>query len=257
MARNASSKGFTLVELLVVIGIIAVLIAILMPALVQARKNANVTVCANNLHQLTASVFVYCNEYDNWLPYDEEDANGVKFWTRLSEGGGIPIQNDVFTGTIWTCPFVDMDGFGPHSTVAPDWECQYGINDNLRGLASQTYSSPGVPIGTASFLPPNGAPMHHLTDANANTVLMGDATVISNNPFNPEASPYYFYAALNSVQCYPRGADGATWGDFAPWCVDPIKGYVTTLHNGCVNVSFGDGHVESVKQLTAAMFTLP
>ena len=62
--RNA----FTLVELLVVIGIIALLIAILMPAMSKARETAVRTACASNLRQIHSGVVMYANENRGWLP---------------------------------------------------------------------------------------------------------------------------------------------------------------------------------------------
>ena len=80
------SKYFTLIELLVVIAIIAILAAMLLPALSKARERALSIVCAGNLRQLGLAFTIYCSENDDYMVPLADEAN-LRAWcgTRSSD----------------------------------------------------------------------------------------------------------------------------------------------------------------------------
>jgi len=80
-------KGFTLVELLVVIGIIAVLISILLPSLARARDMANSVSCQSNLRQVYQAVLLYATENKGFLPYSEIPNGGIQASVTAALGG--------------------------------------------------------------------------------------------------------------------------------------------------------------------------
>ena len=74
--RLFRSNGFTLIELLVVVAIIALLIAILLPALGKAKDRAKLTSCASHLHALMQGANIYSNEWNNYYPYMRGEGGG-------------------------------------------------------------------------------------------------------------------------------------------------------------------------------------
>jgi prepilin-type N-terminal cleavage/methylation domain-containing protein len=103
MSRR-KSKGFTLVELLVVIGIIALLIAILLPALSRAREQAKNTQCLSNLRQLATVYQFYANDNQDRIPIGY-DANSP--WTGYyicQSSKWYPLMGCLFQGNYLTTP---------------------------------------------------------------------------------------------------------------------------------------------------------
>ena len=84
LARRPAAQAFTLVELLVVIGIIALLVGILMPALSRARQQAQATQCMSNLRQINLAMLMFAQENKGHLPqmglaadFEMIDVNGT------------------------------------------------------------------------------------------------------------------------------------------------------------------------------------
>jgi len=80
-------RGFTLIELLVVVALIAVLMAMLMPAIGRARAAAHKTACANNLKQIGLAFATYLNAHDDFYPA-AQDPISVKpfYWLWMGRG---------------------------------------------------------------------------------------------------------------------------------------------------------------------------
>ena len=94
MRKLRRVQGFTLVELLVVIGIIAVLISILLPALNKARDTANTIKCAANLRSIGQGIAAYTAANNNWLPA-AYNFNGSYVDNPGFDKNGSPNTNDI------------------------------------------------------------------------------------------------------------------------------------------------------------------
>lgn len=109
---SSETRGFTLVELLVVIGIIALLISILLPTLGKAREASRKTACMSNLRQIHGAVQMYAMENRNYLPPKFEYKKTVLKADEIKDGkrlntlvDGIQVVLERYSGlSVFECP---------------------------------------------------------------------------------------------------------------------------------------------------------
>jgi prepilin-type N-terminal cleavage/methylation domain-containing protein len=134
--RSVRRMGFTLVELLVVIGIIALLLAILMPAMAKARETAVRTACASNLRQIASGVVMYANENRGWLPQRYEVKKRVLSAADVALGSkvntleeGVQTVLEQYVGKqVFRCPA----DFGDATSATPVFD-RFGSSYDVQG----------------------------------------------------------------------------------------------------------------------------
>lgn len=142
------SRGFTLVELLVVIGIIAVLISILLPSLSRARQSANSIKCAAALREFGAAHLMYTNDYKGVIVVPlENDPNfspaGVFWFQKLSiyfnknNTRSSTVANGKIAAVVRSCP--EWSGLDNNNDGQIDTDkTGYGMSRRLRTPGSRT-----------------------------------------------------------------------------------------------------------------------
>ena len=232
------AKGFTIIELFVVIAIIVILAALLLPSMARAKESARSIVCRNNIRQIGIAVVLYVGDNSDMFPPVRSSVTGngddwvlPKGYSYLG-GGGVDISKGLVsrqlsrsqTNHLFRCP---SDSFLKSLDVAPErvdfnlvrqqvFRYSYTLSsgfESLRGpiqfkhygMASRPYA--GLSFKAAQIINPSGKIM-----------LADEANVTESQSSTSQSS-------------------GWEWPD------DPL----TARHKGKGGSAFGDGHVEMVK----------
>ena len=242
--------GFTLVELLVVIAVIAVLASLLLPALSRAKGAAQGTRCKSNLRQLVLAVSMYTLDQRVYPAYALYVPNrgGVAFDDLLrpytSSGWLDPLyQCPGFRGAVYPAVLLNQPLVGQQSGThgaggsygynGSGWEDPFGL---VRGESTvqEAWPRPSLPVRDVEVRAPDD--MLALGDALiASPVVTMYWTAVLDGNWRP--SDYYLLRSERIIT--PSGAEG---GGLAL-----ERSSEQRRHNGVFNVGFCDGHLEGLK----------
>lgn len=214
--KQSINLKFTLIELLVVIAIIAILAAMLMPALQKARETSKKISCANNLKSLGNVYVQYQDAYDNLFPtdwqhevyatpaYPNSDTGYAHSWVSLLKGTGFMPIGNVKVNKMLSCP----------SENALNRQTHFGIS---RALFFNGQNASYIKKGTWRLTSENKFFKTTTVKAPSRIGLAGDCT---------------------AFQIDPSQTNSAKDGGVGPLGSNFIR------HGGIINMVFLDGHVE-------------
>ena len=266
MALKADKKSaFTLIELLVVIAIIAILAALLLPALTRAKQKAYLTMCKSNLHQFSVALHAYLSDFHAYplenaegiVPYVGEKDVGVMTPVKLGGGGALNFP-EIPAASVYNCPdYVRLPGCRPPGNdINGYFGLSYGYN--VDGVVVEYYpnvnSYSGLGLGGQARIlaTPVPIPPEPIREAQvlhpANMFAFGESVLTWVGPYASEDyggawGSFISGVGFGLIPIRPGNSKGGVSGG-------PIllgDGIYQRRHNLRFNVLFCDGHLETLR----------